>query len=168
MKKHLFALLACVFVVMVGFGITLPVLPFSVERLALAEGASRGSAAIHVGLLTGVYALGQLFFAPVWGRWSDRTGRRPLVLFGLATSLTLLYAARLLGGVLSSAILPVAAAQVADMTTEEERGRGMAWLGAATSLGFVVGPALGGVVSWRDAHFTARYGHLLIDRFSMP
>ncbi len=60
MKKHLFALLACVFVVMVGFGITLPVLPFSVERLTLAEGASRGSLAIHVGLLTGVYASGPL------------------------------------------------------------------------------------------------------------
>jgi len=178
--KHLFVLLACLFVVMIGLGITVPVLPFYVERLALAEGVSRQSVVIHVGLLTGVYALGQLIFAPVWGRLSDRTGRRPLiligiagyviaqVLFGLATSLWLLYAARILGGILSSATLPVSAAYVADMTTDEERGRGMAWLGTAVSLGFVVGPALGGILSRRDLHFTARYGHFMIDSFSVP
>jgi DHA1 family multidrug resistance protein-like MFS transporter len=179
-SKHLLVLLACVFVVMIGLGITMPVLPFYVERLALAEGVSRQSVVIHVGLLTGVYALGQLIFAPVWGRLSDRTGRRPLiligiagyviaqVLFGLATSLWLLYAARILGGMLSSATLPVSAAYVADMTTDEERGRGMAWLGTAVSLGFVVGPALGGTLSRRDLHFTARYRHFLIDSFSVP
>ena len=179
-SKHLFALLACLVVVMIGFGITLPVLPFYVERLALSEGASRRAVTMHVGLLTGVYALVQLFFAPVWGQWSDRTGRRPLlligiagfvvaqVLFGLATTLWLLYGARILGGILSSATLPVSAAYVADMTTEEDRGRGMAWLGAATSLGFVVGPALGGILSPRDLHFGARYWHFLIDSFSIP
>ena len=165
---------------MIGLGITMPVLPFYVERLALAEGVSQQSVVIHVGLLTGVYALGQLIFAPIWGRLSDRTGRRPLiligiagyviaqVLFGLATSLWLLYAARILGGMLSSATLPVSAAYVADMTTDEERGRGMAWLGTAVSLGFVVGPALGGTLSRRDLHVTARYGHLMIDSFSVP
>lgn len=180
MTKHLFVLLACLFVVMIGLGITMPVLPFYVERLALAEGASRQSVVIHVGFLTGVYALGQLIFAPVWGRWSDRIGRRPLiligiggnviaqVLFGLATSLWLLYTARILGGMLSSATLPVSAAYVADMTTAKERGRGMAWLGTATSLGFVVGPAIGGMLSRRDLHFTARYGHFMVDSFSVP
>ncbi|WP_333651230.1 MFS transporter [Candidatus Binatus sp.] len=178
--KHLFVLLACLFVVMIGLGITMPVLPFYVERLALAEGVSRQLVVIHVGLLTGVYALGQLIFAPVWGRLSDRTGRRSLiligiagyalaqVLFGLAASLWLLYAARILGGILSSATLPVSAAYVADMTTDEERGRGMAWLSTAVSLGFVVGPALGGILSRRDLHFTARYGHFMIDSFSVP
>ena len=165
---------------MIGLGITMPVLPFYVERLALAEGDSRQSVVMHVGLLTGVYALGQLIFAPVWGRLSDRTGRRPLivigiagyvlaqVLFGLATSLWLLYAARILGGMLSSATLPAAAAYVADMTTEKERGRGMAWMGTAVSLGFVVGPALGGTLSRTDLHFTARYGHVMFDSFSIP
>jgi DHA1 family multidrug resistance protein-like MFS transporter len=179
-NKHLFVLLACLFVVMIGLGITMPVLPFYVERLALEEGVSRQRVVMHVGLLTGVYALGQLIFAPVWGRLSDRTGRRPLlltgiagyviaqVLFGLATSLWLLYAARILGGMLSSATLPVSAAYVADMTTDEERGQGMAWLGTAVSLGFVVGPALGGTLSRRDLHFTARYGHFMIDSFSVP
>ncbi len=134
--KRLFVLLACLFVVMIGFGITLPVLPFYVERLAQAEGAKPRAIVMHVALLTAAYPLGQLVFAPVWGRWSDRTGRRPLVLmgiagyviaqilFGLATSLWLLYVARILGGVLSSATLPVSAAYVADATTEGERGRG--------------------------------------------
>ncbi len=179
-RKHLLVLLACLFVVNIGLGITLPVLPFNIERLALAEGATRQSMVLHVGALTGVYALMQLIFAPVWGRWSDRVGRRPMILigiagnvvaqilFGLATSLWLLYTARLLGGILSSATLPVSAAYVADMTTAEERGRGMAWLGTAVSLGFVVGPALGGTLSRSDLHFTARYGHFLIDGFSVP
>ncbi|MEP6985252.1 MAG: MFS transporter [Chloroflexota bacterium] len=180
MNRHLFVLLACLFVIMIGFGVTLPVLPFYVERLALAAGATQQSVAIHVGLLTGVYALGQLLFAPLWGRWSDRIGRRPLILigiggyviaqtlFGLATSLWLLYAARILGGILSSATLPVSAAYVADMTTDKERGRGMAWLGTAVSLGFVVGPALGGLLSRTDLHFAAQYGMLMIDSFSIP
>jgi DHA1 family multidrug resistance protein-like MFS transporter len=180
MKKHLFVLLACLFIVMIGLGIAMPVLPFYVERLGLAEGVSRPSIVLHVTLLTGVYALMQFIFAPVWGRWSDRIGRRPLiligiagyvvaqVLFGLSTSLWLLYAARIVGGVLSSATLPVSAAYIADLTTDEERSRGMAWLGTAVSLGFVVGPALGGTLSRTDLHFTARYGHFLIDSFSVP
>lgn len=78
--KRLFVLLGCVFVVMIGLGITLPVLPFYVERLAQAEGATPQTIVLHVTLLTALYPLGQLAFAPVWGRWSDRVGRRPLLL----------------------------------------------------------------------------------------
>ena len=179
-SKHLFVLLACLFVVMIGFGITLPVLPFYVERLALAEGGSPQSIVLHVTLLTGVYSLMQLIFAPLWGRWSDRIGRRPLiligiagyviaqVLFGLSTSLWLLYVARIVGGILSSATLPVSAAYVVDMTTTEERSRGMAWLGTAASLGVVVGPALGGLLSRRDWHFNWSAGHFMVDSFSIP
>ena len=180
MKRHLFVLFACLFVVMIGFGITLPVLPFYVERLALKAGASRQSIVLHVTLLTGVYALMQLAFAPLWGRWSDRIGRRPLILvgitgyvvaqvmFGLSTSLWLLYAARIVGGILSSATLPVSAAYVVDMTTKEERSRGMAWLGTAASLGVVVGPALGGLLSRRDWHLNWSAGHFRLDGFSTP
>ena len=110
MKKHLFVLLACLFVVMIGFGITLPVLPFYVERLGLEAGVSQQSIVLHVTLLTGVYALMQLVFAPLWGRWSDRIGRRPLILigiagyvvaqimFGLSTSLWLLFLSRIVQG----------------------------------------------------------------------
>lgn len=180
MRKHLFVLFACLFVVMIGFGITLPVLPFYVERLALRGGASRQSIVLQVSLLTGVYALMQLVFAPLWGRWSDRLGRKPLILvgiagyvaaqvmFGLSTSLWLLYAARIVGGILSSATLPVSAAYVVDMTTKEERSRGMAWLGTASSLGVVVGPALGGLLSRRDWHFNWSAGHFRVDGFSTP
>jgi len=180
MKKHLFVLLACLFVVMIGLGITLPVLPFYVERLALEAGATQRSIVLHVTLLTSVYSLLQLVFAPLWGRWSDRIGRRPLILigiagyavaqvmFGLSTSLWLLYAARIVGGILSSATLPVSAAYVVDMTTKEERGRGMAWLGSAASLGVVVGPALGGLLSRRDWHFNWSAGHFKVDSFSTP
>lgn len=180
MRKRLFVLLGCLFVVMIGFGITLPVLPFYVERLALEAGAAQQSIVLHVTLLTAVYALMQLVFAPLWGRWSDRIGRRPLIvigiagyviaqtLFGLATTLGSLYAARILGGMLSAATLPVSAAYVADMTTKEERSRGMAWLGTAASLGVVVGPALGGLLSRRDWHFNGSSGHLQVDSFSIP
>jgi DHA1 family multidrug resistance protein-like MFS transporter len=171
MKRQLLILLACLFVVMIGFGITLPVLPFYVEQQ---------SVVLHVTLLTGVYSLMQLIFAPLWGRRSDRIGRRPLllvgiagyvvaqVLFGLSTSLWLLYAARIAGGILSSATLPVSAAYVSDMTTIEERGRGMAWLGTAGSLGVVVGPGLGGLLSRVDWHFHWSGGHFKIDSFSAP
>lgn len=179
-NRHLFILLASLFVVMIGIGITMPVLPFYVERLGLTEGISRQAIVLHVTLLTGVYALMQLVFAPLWGRWSDRVGRRPLILigitgyviahvmFGLSTSLWLLYAARIFGGVLSSATLPVSAAYVADMTSDQERVRGMAWLGTSVSLGFVIGPALAGVLSLKDMHFNAQFGHLRIDNFSVP
>lgn len=180
MNKHLLVLLTSVFVVMIGLGITMPVMPFYVERLGLAEGVSRQVIVLHVTLLTGVYALMQLLFAPVWGHWSDRIGRRPLILigitgfiaaqvmFGLSTSLWTLYVARLLGGILSSATLPVAAAYVADLTTDKERVRGMAWLGTSVSLGFVVGPALVGVLSRTDVHVNAQFSHLSIDNFSVP
>ncbi len=178
MKRHLVVLLGCIFLVMIGFGITLPVLPFYVERFAQAGGASPQSVVLHVGLLTGVYALMQLFFVPIWGRWSDRIGRRPVIvvgiagfalaqmLFGLANSLWLLYTARIVGGALSSAALPVATAYVADMTSDQDRARGMAWFGAAVSLGVVVGPAFGGLLSRSSLHVNWRFGHLLVDGFS--
>ena len=180
MKRRLFVLLASLFVTMIGFGITLPVLPFYVERLARTGGASREFVALHLGMLTAAYALMQLFFAPVWGRWSDRVGRRPFVLlgiagyalaqilFGLATSLWLLYVARIVGGILSSATLPAAAAYVADSTTEDQRARGMAWLGVATNLGVIVGPALGGLLARPDVHVNVRLWHFTADSFSLP
>ena len=137
-RRRLLLLLGCVFVAMIGFGITLPVLPFFTERLVLQGRASPADVALQVGLLTAVYPLLQLVFAPLWGHWSDALGRKRLVLIGIggaaatqflfaiAGSLGLLYAARVLGGILSSAIFPAAAAHVTDSTTDAERGRGMA------------------------------------------
>ncbi|MDQ2947128.1 MAG: MFS transporter, partial [Acidobacteriota bacterium] len=138
-------------------------------------GASQGEAAVHVGLLTGIYALMQFLFAPLWGRWSDRIGRKPLVLigiagfamaqvlFGLANSLWLFYGARIVGGIFSSAMFPAATAYVADETTEDERSRGMAWQGTAISLGVVFGPAFGGLLARTDLQL-----HVGSDRFTIP
>ncbi len=180
MRNRLGILLFCLFVVMIGYGLTLPVLAFYIERLALSGGASVGRAYIHVGLLTGIFAFMQFFFAPLWGRLSDRLGRRPIfmiglsgyavfmALFGMGTNLLMLYAARILGGVLSAAVLPTANAYVADLTSEAERGKGMAWLGSATGLGVVAGPALGAYMSRLDWGAGYRFGAFHINGFSAP
>ena len=124
MSKSIFLLLVCLFVVMIGFGVSQPVLPFYFRHLHTA-GVSREAIAIHTTLLTSIYAFVQLIAAPFWGQWSDRVGRRPLILlgiagsaiaqllFGFASSLTMLYVARAVGGFLSAAMLPAAAAYTA-------------------------------------------------------
>ncbi|MFZ7945046.1 MFS transporter [Neobacillus sp. 19] len=150
-KKALPILFVVMFLVMVGFGIIIPVLPFYAEEI--------GANPTELGLLMAVYSLMQLIFAPMWGQVSDRIGRKPVMLIGIAglaisfliqalsTELWMLFAARILGGILSSANMPTAMAYVADITTEENRGKGMGIIGAATGLGFVFGPAIGGIFS---------------------
>ena len=178
--RRLAVLLACLFVATVGFGITLPVLPFYAERLARSGGASARDVAIQVGLLTAVYPLAQLFFAPLWGRLSDTLGRKRLVvvgiagaaigqtLFAFAGSLAALYGARALGGLLTAALFPAAAAYVADATTRDARARGMAWLGTAVSLGAVVGPGLGGLLARASWELRGASGRTLIPSFAVP
>lgn len=83
MKKSLYILYASIFIVMMGYGLTLTVLPFYIERMALGGGATLKERSIHVGALTGVFALMQFFFAPFWGALSDKVGRRPLFFIGL-------------------------------------------------------------------------------------
>ena len=180
MNKNLLLLLICLFVLMIGFGITLPVLPYYAERLNSGGRISRETMVMHVSLLTSVYALMQFIFAPIWGKLSDRLGRKPLlllgiggsavsqVLFGVSTSLGMLYIVRGMDGLLSAAALPAATAYMSDMTTERDRSRGMAWLGTAVSLGVVAGPALGGLTTRRDLHFDLNFGHLAINSFSVP
>jgi MFS transporter, DHA1 family, multidrug resistance protein len=150
-KKALPILFAIMFLVMVGFGIIIPVLPFYAEEI--------GANPTELGLLMAVYSLMQLIFAPYWGRLSDRIGRKPVMMIGIgglalsffiqaiSTELWMLFAARILGGLLSSANMPTAMAYVADITTEENRGKGMGIVGAAVGLGFVFGPAIGGIFS---------------------
>ena len=165
---------------MIGFGITLPVLPYYAERLHKIDEISREATVIHVSLLTSIYALMQLILAPLWGKWSDQLGRKPLVLiglvgsaiaqalFGLTTSLGILYIVRGIDGILSSAALTAATAYMSDMTTEQNRSRGMAWLGTAISLGVVAGPAVGGLTARRDLHLNVSFGHFILDSFSLP
>jgi len=150
-KSALPILFLVMFLVMVGFGIIIPVLPFYAENL--------GASALELGLLMAVYSLMQLLFAPMWGRISDRIGRKPVILTGifglavsfflmaLATKLWMLFAARIIGGLLSSANMPTVTAYVADITSDEDRGKGMGIIGAAVGLGFILGPAIGGIFS---------------------
>jgi multidrug resistance protein len=139
-----------VFIDLLGFGLIIPLLPFYAE--------SFGASAFAIGLLGTSFSLMQFLFSPVWGRWSDRIGRKPIILLGLfgsgasylmlalANSLALLFAARIVGGI-AGANIPAAQAYVADVTTPENRARGMGLIGAAFGLGFIFGPAIGGLLS---------------------
>ncbi len=150
-KRALPVLFLVMFLVMVGFGIIIPVLPFYAEEI--------GASPTQLGLLMAVYSVMQLLFAPMWGRISDRIGRKPVMIIGIAglalsfflmalsTELWMLFVARIIGGFLSSANMPTVMAYVADITSEEDRGKGMGIIGAAVGLGFILGPAIGGIFS---------------------
>jgi len=147
-KRNIAILFFTLVVVMMGFGIMIPLLPFYIEMFD-----AGGSA---MGILMAIYALMQFIFAPIWGRLSDQYGRKPILmigilgnalslfLFALSTELWMLYASRALAGVLSSATLPTAMAFMGDSTSDEDRGMGMGIMGAAMGVGMVIGPGLGG------------------------
>jgi DHA1 family tetracycline resistance protein-like MFS transporter len=139
-----------VFIDLLGFGIIIPLLPFYAE--------SFGASAFTIGLLATSFSLMQFLFSPIWGRWSDKIGRKPIILVGLmgsclsylmlalSGSLAMLFIARIIGGI-AGANIPTAQAYIADVTTPENRARGMGMVGAAFGLGFIFGPALGGILS---------------------
>ena len=147
--------LVAVFAVSMGFGLVLPVLPF-VLALALGEATSRATISWHTGLLTGTYMLALFLFAPFWGYVSDRTGRRTVILLGLAgfigamlwfalaRGLVSVYAARAFAGVFAAAVLPVVFAWVSDVRSPSTLAGAFAWLSAASALGFLFGPTLSG------------------------
>lgn len=149
-RSPLFLMALTVFVDIAGFGLILPLLPFFAGRL--------GAGPTGVGLVLTVYALAQFLFTPVLGALSDRYGRRPVILASLviealgfaltalAGSLGALLIARFVGG-LGASNLGSAQAVVSDVTTPKRRARGMGLIGAAIGLGFVVGPALGGILA---------------------
>ena len=149
-RPSLAVLFGTVFLDLVGFGIVIPLLPLYAERF--------GAGPVTVAWLVAVYSLMQFLFAPWWGQLSDRIGRRPVLLvglfgsaasyllFGLAGSLTTLFVARILAGV-AGANVGVAQAYVADITAPEDRARGMGMIGAAFGLGFILGPAIGGLLA---------------------
>lgn len=153
-RSPLLVLFVVVFIDLVGFGIVIPILPY----YAKAYGAS----ALTLGWLMTSYSLMQFFFAPVWGRLSDRIGRRPvllgsmagsvisLLILGWAPSLLWLFVGRTFAGI-CGANISTATAYIADVTDEKDRARGMGMIGAAFGLGFIFGPAIGGVLS--------RYGY---------
>jgi DHA1 family tetracycline resistance protein-like MFS transporter len=135
---------------LIGFGIVLPLLPFFATDF--------GASPLAVGGIIGAYSAMQFVFAPIWGRISDRHGRRiPLifgligtagsyVLFALAGSIWVLLLSRIVGGVMGATI-PVAQAYVADQSPREGRAKAMGLIGAAFGIGFIIGPAIGGFMS---------------------
>ncbi len=175
-NKNIAVLLVGLFLVMVGFGITLPVLPFYIQKLSLSEGISPERLWLHVGLITGSYPLMQFLFSPFLGSLSDKIGRRPFILWGLAGysvtlflfsisgSLIFLYVFRLLAGLFSAAFLTASSAYIADNTTEDKRGCGMALLVSVAGLGAVAGPLVGNLFS----KVTITVGIFTLDRFSLP
>ncbi len=149
-RRSLAILFIIVFIDLLGFGMVIPVMALYAERL--------GAPDSQIGWLMTGYSLMQLVFTPIWGRLSDRYGRRPLLLlsivmtavgfvgYALAPDFRWLLASRLFAGV-ATANIAIAQAYIADVTPPEGRARGMGLIGAAFGLGFVLGPALGGLLS---------------------
>ncbi|WP_456271919.1 MFS transporter [Bacillus sp. AK031] len=145
------------FIIMVGIGLVIPILPFYVEKF--------NANAQVLGALVAVFAFMQFLFAPVWGRLSDRIGRKPLITIGLigfaiaefifafASGLWMLFLSRILAGIFGSALMPTAMAYVSDVTEPEKRGQGMGILGAAMGMGIVIGPGIGGWLAEYDLSY---------------
>src|SRR5688572_15204411 len=152
-RSPLAVIFLTVFLDLLGFGIVLPLAAYYVGALG-GSGMSAAEVATASTWLGAIYSFTQFLFAPLWGRLSDRVGRRPVillsvagsclsyVLFGLATSLPVLLFSRALAGAMAANI-STAQAYVADVTTPAERTKGMGMIGAAIGLGFVLGPAIG-------------------------
>lgn len=147
-------LLITMFIVQLGVGLIIPVLPQFIKEFGV-SGAT-------LGYLVSAMGITQFLFSPLAGKWSDQYGRKKIIvlgiglfsiaqwLFGFADELWLLYLSRLIAGIGIAFTTPGIMAYVADITTKESRGKGLAWVGAAMSFGIVIGPGLGG--------FLAEYG----------
>ena len=148
MSRPLLVIFLTILVNLIGFGIIIPLLPFYATTF--------GASPLVVGLLFASFSLAQLFASPLLGAWSDKWGRRPILIFSLvgtvvsfvmlavAHSLTMLFAARIVDG-LSGGNITTARAYIGDIATEENRAKSFGLLGAAFGLGFIIGPALGGL-----------------------
>ncbi len=149
-RRQIYILAFVLLVVMLGFGVVIPIIPFFIEDM--------GAGGTELGLLVASYAIMRLIFGPIWGSLSDRVGRKPIlmvgifgygitmILFGLATKLWMLFVFRSLSGILSSATSPTTMAYISDSTSEKDRGGGMGTLGAAIGIGTILGPGFGGLL----------------------
>ena len=159
------ALMLAAFTVSVGYGVVLPLLPYLIERLLGAD-VDVAQVARHTGLLTAVYTLSPILFAPMWGRLADRFGPRGVLLVGLfgfgltmlifafVDSLAAVYAERFMSGIFAAAVTPVAAAAIGNFSlTEQRRVRRFAFVSIAGISGFLLGPMLGVIVTRLAADF---------------
>jgi MFS transporter, DHA1 family, tetracycline resistance protein len=147
---HMPILFLIVLIDLIGFGLVIPLLPFYAERFTASPQ--------EVTMLLAVFSAMQTLTSPIWGRLSDRVGRRPVLMvsmgaaalaylwLGFADALWMLFAARALAGACAGNIA-AAQAYIADVTPPEKRARGMGIIGAAFGFGFIIGPALGGVLA---------------------
>ncbi|WP_145409649.1 MFS transporter [Paenibacillus xylanexedens] len=150
-RGALLLLMVNIFLVFTGIGLVVPIMPAYMELLHITG--------FTVGLLVAAFSFTQFLFSPVAGRWSDALGRKRIIvvgmlifavsefLFGSVNAPVLLFAARMLGGIGAALIFPAVMAYTADITTEEERGRGMGLINAAISTGFIIGPGIGGYLA---------------------
>lgn len=150
--KPLIIIFITVFIDLVGFGIVIPLLPY------YAETAPFNATPFEIGILFASYSLMQFIFSPILGSLSDKYGRRPILFFsiigsaigylfiGFAFALWMVFAGRIIAGITGGNI-STAQAYVADVTTKENRAKGMGLFGAAFGLGFIFGPAIGGILS---------------------
>lgn len=149
-KTQLFLIFLTILLSTIGFGVCIPVLPMYAAKFGATE--------FQNGLLVGVFSLVMFFSAPLWGKLSDRVGRRPVLIIsiigsalgyfvmGWAGSLVWLFIARIIDGA-SGGNVATAQAYIADISTPEERSKAMGMIGAAFGLGFIIGPAVGGILS---------------------
>lgn len=161
-RGSLFVIFLTVFIDLLGFGMVIPLLPIYAKLLPAMREMSDNQQGLTIGLLMSSFSAMQFLFAPLWGRLSDRIGRRPVLMVGLAgsvvcyllfglaaqwASLLWLFVARIGAGV-AGATISTTQAYIADSTTLEGRSKGMALIGAAFGLGFTIGPAFGAVSLW--------------------
>jgi MFS transporter, DHA1 family, tetracycline resistance protein len=146
-----------VFIDLIGFGMVIPILPFYANQSPF------NATPFEIGVLFSIYSWMQFFFSPLLGRLSDKYGRRPILfisllgsaigylVIGLAGTLPLVFLGRIISGI-TGANISTAQAYIADVTTKENRAKGMGLFGAAFGLGFILGPAIAGVLSKYGVH----------------
>ena len=158
----MFILMFNMFITFNAFGLVIPIMPAYLKTF--------GGAGQVLGFIIAIFAFAQFVFSPIAGNLSDRYGRKKLIIFGLfvnglsqimfglSSEIWMLYASRFITGVGTAFIVPPVMAYAADLTTTKERGKAMGWLGAAISLGFMIGPGIGGLLSNVSLHFPFYFG----------
>jgi len=150
-RGALLLLMLNIFLVFTGIGLVVPIMPAYMDLLHISG--------TTVGLLVAAFSFTQFLFSPIAGRWSDAWGRKKIIvigmlffavsefMFGAVNAPVLLFAARMLGGIGAAMIFPAVMAYTADITSDEERGRGMGLINAAITTGFIIGPGIGGYIA---------------------